>query len=163
MIAQSTPDLIRPYLSFDYDDIFAVVMVLLIIVGYFVNRWTPSRSRTKTETHSESIVVDADMVAQFVELTSRLTKVELESAGLRLELNAALVRIHELERLEEFLSARLHERGQELEARERDIERLQLQLESYRVRLAALERLVTEKLGIEALDGLPGVHGDGDE
>lgn len=131
---------------------------LFTAFGYWVNRWTPAR--TAAESHAESVNIDADMVRQFIELATRLSTVELAHAETVRELRETQAEVAELKKSEAYLQARLHQRGKEIDDKEEHLQRLERRLETYRRRLKALEDLVRDRLGEDALYGLPEAEAD---
>lgn len=156
---------------------YVIVAGLFTLAGYFVQRWVPSRTRntTHSDSTSQSVTVDSSMVSQFINLTSRITKLELdhaetiqelaatkkELAETRLQLQETLDEVRSLRKDEAYLQATLHERAKDLSERDVEIQRLARRLETYRRRLKAVEDLVKERLGDDVLEGLPELDDEG--
>jgi chromosome segregation ATPase len=91
-------DLLRPVVSLDYDDILSLsAAVVIALVGAVA--WRKSRSETK----SSSEVVDGGVLAQFMELTNKVLKLQDEVAALRNQYGEAVKELGEMRKLEEYL------------------------------------------------------------
>ncbi|MHC4302626.1 MAG: hypothetical protein ACYS7Y_35650 [Planctomycetota bacterium] len=87
-------------MSLDYDDILSLsAAVVIALVGAVA--WRKSRSETK----SSSEVVDGGVLAQFMELTNKVLKLQDEVASLRSQYGEAVKEMGEMRKLEEYLRA----------------------------------------------------------
>lgn len=144
--------LLRDTFSLDYDDIISLVAAIgaLITAGslYIKKRSSTTSDVHEVQRHEE---VNADVLSRFQELFERITKLERELGETRVELKAALVQIAEMNKLEEFLEARLHEKDAEIRAlkksrtadvamRDKEINELRSKLEEARMRISKLEK-----------------------
>jgi chromosome segregation ATPase len=112
-LAQTDPDLIRPFWSLDFDDIASLLLAGSAVIAIFVTRRTRSKV---TEEH-----IDADVLVQFKEILERVSELERELASTRelLErtqelLEKAIAELAEMKKLEEYLQAKLHEKETEI-------------------------------------------------
>lgn len=134
-------DFIRPFFSFDYDDILSLVGV--VFLGWL---WYRSK-RVKTSTSETHETVDASVLAQFAMLYDRISKLEAELSSTQDGLARALEEIVELKRLEAYLDGKLHEKDSEIRS-------LRQALNSARKRIRELESLC-KSYGIERRDFEP--------
>lgn len=155
---QGDPDLIRPFFSFDFDDILSLVVATTALVALFVTKRSRSDTHTDTKAHEVSEVVDDSVLGQFKELFDRISNLETELATTKVDLARALAEIEKMRKLEEYLQAKLHEKDQEvrkLEAgrakRDADIKRLRSELEAARKRIKHLEE-VCHRAGLNGED-----------
>lgn len=120
--------------SFDYADLFAVLLAMLIPLASipFVVRRSNNRSRDE--------VVDGDVLTQFGALFERIGKLEALVGEYRVDLDRAYGEIRELKKLEEYLNAKVYDR-------EKRIAALESALEEAKKRIAHLED-VCQRAGI---------------
>lgn len=90
---------------------------LLLATGAIITAIRTKRSKTVTKNET----VDADVLSQFLGLTDRVADLEglvahlqMDLAQAKLDLAQALRELAELQKVEEYLRARLHEKDKEL-------------------------------------------------
>lgn len=154
------PDLIRPFFSFDFDDILSLTIAATALIALFVTKRSSTRTTTATASHAVEEVVDDSVLGRFQELLDRITKLEVDLAAAKKDLAEALREIKELRRLEEYLQAKLHEKDAEVRKLEKsraqnlaEIRRLKQALEEARGRIKHLEEVCHRA----------GLNGDEDE
>lgn len=76
--AASDPDLIRPYFSFDFDDIISLLLAVAAVATLYVTKKSKNVSLNKEE------VYDADVLSRFERVWERVGHLENEVNELRL-------------------------------------------------------------------------------
>lgn len=89
----------------------AAAALATAVAGALKAFW-PQITRSDSTTTSE--VVDSDVLSRFLELTERLALVEADLKVTQRKLDEALQRIDELQKVESYLEARLHEKDKEI-------------------------------------------------
>lgn len=113
-----------------------------------------SKSLTAAQEHRVQEVVDNDVLTRFLGLADKVTKLELELAQVKLDLAEAkqqlaqaLLDMAEMQKVEEYLRASLHEKDQELRLVRRTATERQKEIEGLRGRVRHLEE-VCRRAGI---------------
>jgi alkylhydroperoxidase/carboxymuconolactone decarboxylase family protein YurZ len=101
------------------------IAALVTAVAAALKAFKPSRPRSKIDHKSTEQIVDADVLGQFLGITDRMADLELQVAGLKLELD-------DLQSTERFLRGALEGKDKELAAvkmaaAEKQVEILNLQ------------------------------------
>ena len=135
---------------------WAAIAALTAAGAALVKAFLPAKSssRSDSEGHQINEEVDATVLGQFLGLTDRvatlegtLAAVQLELAQTREELRLALIDLAEMQKVEEYLRARLHEKDKELLEMRAEAALKQAEIEKLRGRVKHLED-VCKRAGI---------------
>lgn len=138
------------------------LLTITALVAALTIRATRRRTNAEAqgeETAAADVITDAALKL-LAPMTARIDRLEKDLRRANKKLDEALRRIEELQKVEEYLQARLHEKDSEIKCLEEDkeknvseIDRLREELASARVRISHLEEVCRRA----------GLNGDEDE
>lgn len=133
---------------------WATIGALGVAVIALLKAFIPTKTSAESHSTSTNQEVDSDVLAKFLGLTDRMADLEGQLAALRLELkltkdqlDATVLELKEMQKLEEYLRSKLHEKDKEVLGLQADLASRQAAIERLKGRVQYLEEKCRDMLG----------------